>query len=88
MGATPTMPAIMEKVEQILDVIQKVEQQRLVDLAESKEAQVRKSKVGAKYCKKFARRQWRKELGDMFMYRGKFAPSFQEFRKQKRENIS
>jgi hypothetical protein len=42
----------------------------------------------SKFNRQFARRKWKKELGDMFMFRGKMAPSFRTFIKTfKNENV-
>ena len=34
---------------------------------------------GKLFNRKFARRQWRKDLGDMFRFRGRIAPTFRVF---------
>lgn len=48
----------------------------------------RGTKTPPKYNRAFSRSKWRKESGDMFMYRGKMGPDFHQFEKSfKNETI-
>ena len=69
------MPTIMQ--EQRIEVINpeavKPEQttmlNRLMAIAQEEAAKIAET---GRYCRRFARRQWRKELGDTFRFRGKY----------------
>ena len=92
MGAIPSMPTNM--TENVLTEVQPMNTNDgpsiPMDLHYQSRAEMQKIRGQAtppRYSRKMARKEWRKQLGDMFQLRHKFGATFQTFKQNESRTV-